>query len=223
MTKDLFETGLRVIYRTLESALSAEGPRELAVNYSKRGNGPRETTFSVSAQGKTWQLLFTCEEIEDSSSSAGIDPIARSKVHALVDSVLTDRRTQHFDCYHVGNSSARAASRKAVSASVSFLLSKSNDYLSLPERIMSTVAWFTRAAAAFCVCAVAMSCSCLPVRVRVSKAFRQSGLKASSKSSDKGLFLCLWFLTAVSRHACACASGLPYSSRRSAWNLRLSS
>jgi hypothetical protein len=76
-----YEQGLRVIHVALIAALNQKGLRNHYVSQTKNGSGVKDTTFSVTANGQTHQLVFTSEEICDSASA--IDSFANTKVRML--------------------------------------------------------------------------------------------------------------------------------------------
>jgi hypothetical protein len=81
-TQRQYEQGLMVIHSALIAALSQKGLRNHSISQIKRGSGPRDTTFSVTANGQAEELMFSSEEICDSATS--IDSFANTKIRTLV-------------------------------------------------------------------------------------------------------------------------------------------
>jgi hypothetical protein len=78
----LFEQGLQTIDRELEAAFKQAGIHNIRIGHSTRGSGPADVVFSVSANDRTEELVFTRDEIEDSGRA--IDFSAATKVRLLV-------------------------------------------------------------------------------------------------------------------------------------------
>jgi hypothetical protein len=80
-SKEQYRQGLQTIHSALMAALDRKGVRNAYISYAARGSGPRDTTFSVTANRKAEELMFTREEIADSARS--IDSFAAAKVRVL--------------------------------------------------------------------------------------------------------------------------------------------
>jgi hypothetical protein len=81
MAQDQFSKGLLTIQAALEAALIERGVAGGIVEHDAANGEPRDTQFSITANGKTEVQLFPREEIEDSAQA--IDAPAAAKVRLL--------------------------------------------------------------------------------------------------------------------------------------------
>jgi hypothetical protein len=84
----LYEQGLETIDGELKSAFNQAGISNIRIDHTTRGSALTEVVFSISAQGRTEELVFTREEIED--SGLAIDFSAATKVRLLVSRLIGD-------------------------------------------------------------------------------------------------------------------------------------
>jgi hypothetical protein len=77
-----FMLGQQTIARELEAAFNQAGVHNVSVSHLTRGTEPADTSFKVAANGRSEELLFTREDIEDSAFA--IDSNAATKVRVLV-------------------------------------------------------------------------------------------------------------------------------------------
>ena len=84
VAKVQFEQGLQMVHRALEAALRAKGVDNVAVTHAVHGGVAPDATFSVTAHGRTYQVLFTYEEVSDSHSE--LPAMVRAKVRSIASS-----------------------------------------------------------------------------------------------------------------------------------------
>jgi L-rhamnose mutarotase len=77
-----YTQGLQTIDKELEAVFNQAGVHNISIVHVTRGTEPADTSFKVMADGKSEELIFTVQEIEDSARA--IDSIAASNVRVLV-------------------------------------------------------------------------------------------------------------------------------------------
>jgi hypothetical protein len=77
-----FVLGQQTIVRELEAAFNQAGVRNVSVSHVTHGTEPGDTSFKVTANGRSEELMFTREDIEDSAFA--IDSSAATNVRVLV-------------------------------------------------------------------------------------------------------------------------------------------
>jgi hypothetical protein len=77
-----FTQGLHTIDKELQAAFDQAGVHNISIVHVTRGTEPADTLFKATADGRSEELVFTVQEIEDSVRA--IDSIAASNVRVLV-------------------------------------------------------------------------------------------------------------------------------------------
>jgi hypothetical protein len=77
-----FTRGLQTIDKELEAAFHQAGVHNISIVHVTRGAEAADTSFRVMADGRSEELTFTVQEIEDSARA--IDSIAARNVRVLV-------------------------------------------------------------------------------------------------------------------------------------------
>jgi len=87
MTRE-FTQGLQTIEQVIEAEADKRGANSIQISHVARGSEPGDTTFRLTADGKTVEQVFNRQNIEDSAQR--MDSFAETRVRLLL-SKLTDQ------------------------------------------------------------------------------------------------------------------------------------